>query len=357
MNLTNCIRRSIKSLSPLRGVGGVLLILLASCVDHSHHVRIHGDIAHLGQGQFLIYSSDGAIVGIDTLNVKEGKFYYELPLDREATLHIIYPNDSRLTLFAQGGDELKVKGDATNLSEVSVSGSLDNECYTRFRLETNGLSPARVLDLADSTIRLYPTLAMSRYLLQTRFLEDTLATRAQVDSLYHTMQEAQSGNVALGALATAVAQYRMLAPGTKCPAFSLTLRPAPTSGDTARVITERDLLGHECLIYFWATWRSESSQAPYYARRLRREASSDSVNILSYSLDVSEQALAMAEKRDSITYHSFCDYRAFASPLAQRWGIRDIPYYIYCDSTGQIVASGSDWKHDIEPRLKKKEKK
>jgi hypothetical protein len=37
--------------------------------------------------------------------------------------------------------------------------------------------------------------------------------------------------------------------------------------------------------------------------------------------------------------------------LPSRLGVRDIPYYVLTDTTNRIIASGSDWKNDMEPVL------
>lgn len=74
---------------------------------------------------------------------------------------------------------------------------------------------------------------------------------------------------------------------------------------------------------------------------------------LSYSLDADKRMLHNIEERDSVDYPSYCDCKCFASPLVQQWGIRDLPYFILVGPDMKIIAAGSDWQRDIEPKYRK----
>ena len=129
-----------------------ILLALLSCSNHPGQVRLKGNFAHLEQGEFFLYSTDNGLDRIDTLHIQDGHFTYTLPLSDEATLHVLYPNYSHLALFAAPGKDIKVSGDARNLSEVKVSGTPDNELYTRFRHEAQGKSEDEVRGLVRELI-------------------------------------------------------------------------------------------------------------------------------------------------------------------------------------------------------------
>ena len=46
------------------------LLLLTSCGPEGNHFRLAGRLRNINQGQFLVYSPDGAFVGIDTIKVQ-----------------------------------------------------------------------------------------------------------------------------------------------------------------------------------------------------------------------------------------------------------------------------------------------
>ena len=342
--------------SPLRGglVGSFLLLLILACTGHPKEVRFKGEFEHLEQGEFLIYSTDEALDRLDTLRLQNGVFSYVLPTIQPATLHILYPNQSELVVFANPGADIIIKGDAQNLSEVEVAGDEDNETYTQFRLETNGKSAAEAKQLAHDYILEHPTLAMSRYLLTTYFLCDEAASVPEVTELYDSLCRACPDDLALSKLSTRVRTLGLLRVGNPLPDFSLVLKPGHGgNGDEERTIKKADYKGKLMLIAFWASWKGGSQSAVFRARRLRRElkAKGKNIELISYSLDADERLFRRSEERDSIDFPSYCDFRALASPLVQKWGIRELPYIIFVTPDGRIAASGSDWLKDIQPKL------
>lgn len=177
---------------------------LLCCTGHPKEARLKGEFANLEQGEFLIYSTDEALDRLDTLRIVDGIFSYTLPTVQPATLHILYPNQSELVVFAGPGDDIVIKGDAQNLSEVEVSGSEDNELYTEFRQETNGKSVEETKSFAHNYILEYPTHAVSRYLFTTYYLCDEEASVKETTALYDSLCRACPDDLALSKLSSRV---------------------------------------------------------------------------------------------------------------------------------------------------------
>ena len=325
---------------------------LLCCTGHPKEVRLEGEFANLEQGEFLIYSTDEALDRLDTLRIVDGIFSYTLPTVQPATLHILYPNQSELVVFAGPGDDIVIKGDAQNLSEVEVSGSEDNELYTEFRQETNGKSAEETKNIAHNYILEYPTHAVSRYLFTTYYLCDEEASVKETTALYDSLCRACPDDLALSKLSSRVRSLGLLRVGNPLPDFSLTLKPGHGgNGTEQRIIKKGDYNGKLLLIAFWANWKGGSAGAIYRARRLRRElkGKGKDIELISYSLDADESQLYRNEERDSIDFPSYCDFLSLSSPLVQKWGIRELPYIILVTPDGNIAASGSDWMTDIQP--------
>lgn len=347
------MRDTIKKrlLLPIKGVVGSFLFALLCCTGHPQEVRIEGEFDHLEQGEFLIYSTDEALDRLDTLRIQDGSFSYTLPILQPATLHILYPNESELVVFAAPGADILVKGDAQNLSEVEVSGSDDNECYTKFRMETNGKSVKETKAVARNYILQHPTLSMSQYLFTTYFLCDTATSSREAAELYDSLSLARPEDLVLSKLSTHVRATGKIKAGNIMPDFTLTLKPGHGgNGTEERTIRRDDYKGKNLLMAFWASWKGGSQSALYRARRLRREmkAKGKDIELISYSLDADEKRLAQTEDRDSIDYPSYCDFLVFSSSLVQKWGIRELPYFILVTPDGHIAAEGSDWMKDID---------
>lgn len=342
--------------SKQKNIVGALLMLLfvAGCTGHADTVRLEGEFAHLDQGEFLLYSSDGVLEGVDSIHVRDGRFKMEVRLKEPGTLHILYPNFSQLTLFVQGGEDLRIKGDARMLSEVTVKGSDDNELYTAFRREILGKSDREVQALAHDYALAHPQTAMARHLLLTYFLQRDDAEPGQLRELYDSLLRANPDNVQLSRMSMRVNSYHLLEVGKTLPHFSLRVRPTEyTEGREDSIVSDTTLRGKYLLMFFGATWKSDALNSLYYARQHRIKSGMKDQNILAYSLDTDEAGLKEYEKRDTITYISYCDYKAFASPLVQQWGITKLPFYLYVSPDGEILAAGNDWKNNIEPLLKK----
>ena len=325
---------------------------LLCCTGHPKEARLEGEFANLEQGEFLIYSTDEALDRLDTLRIVDGIFSYTLPTVQPATLHILYPNQSELVVFAGPGDDIVIKGDAQNLSEVEVSGSEDNELYTEFRQETNGKSAEETKNIAHNYILEYPTHAVSRYLFTTYYLCDEEASVKETTALYDSLCRACPDDLALSKLSSRVRSLGLLRVGNPLPDFSLTLKPGHGgNGTEQRIIKKGDYNGKLLLIAFWANWKGGSAGAIYRARRLRRElkGKGKDIELISYSLDADETQLYRNEERDSIDFPSYCDFLSLSSPLVQKWGIRELPYIILVTPDGNIAASGSDWMTDIQP--------
>ena len=331
------------------------LLALLSCSNHPGQVFIQGSFAHLEQGEFYIYSPSGGTDRLDTLHIQNGEFEYMASIDGDVIFHLMYPNFSELTIFARPGDDIEIVGDAQNLSAVEVKGTKDNEAYTEFRKRIKDLSDKEVRNVAQQYTLENPTLALSRYLFSTYFLLNDSVPQAQITEIFDSLCRACPDDVELSKLSRAVRSHGMLGEGQELPDFKLKTRPSFFSDEEGGDISTEDFRGNYLLISFWASWKSGSQSALYRTRRFRREMKEKGikVNAISYSLDAESSALARIEKNDSVDYYSYCDFQCFNSPLVQKWGISDLPYFVLIDANLKIVAFGSDWQRDIEPHIQK----
>ena len=83
----------------------LLSVLLVSCGTDGKHFKFEGRFLHLNQGEFYLYSEDGAVSGIDTIKVEGGRFAYEMACDHPATLVLVFPNFSATTYLRGAGED------------------------------------------------------------------------------------------------------------------------------------------------------------------------------------------------------------------------------------------------------------
>jgi len=337
------------------------LLTLLGCGGSAGQFRLCGDFDHLEQGEFYIYSPDGGLDRLDTLRLREGKFDYTVPLQEKATYHILYPNFSELVIFGESGKVVKVKGDARSLNEVKVSGTDENETYTKYRRESQNLSGKKLDSLTRDYILQYPTMQMSRFLLNKYFIQPEGTDQQMMHELYDSLCRANPSDVFLSNLSNDVRRKNTIKTGLRIPEFSLTTRKVELKKYKkkktiirtieSRTVSDTSYKDKPLLLVFWATWRSGSQSGLYRASRLMRE-SENKIQAISYSLDVEDTELKAVERRDSIDYPSICDFKCWNSPLVQQWGIRELPFFILMDKDRKILASGTNWSKDIEPHTK-----
>lgn len=288
------------------------LLALTSCGGRKGELRIKGEIKGLNNADLTIFSRDGVIQGIDTLHVRQGKIDWKCPYDKDnGSLTIVYPTFSTLTVFGSSGDVIILEGESKQLNSTKVSGNVHNEAYTKLRLQTESAKREEKDSLIKDFIKQHPESPVTRML--------------QLEEL--VSQESFS-----------------LKNGEEIPEFSLITR----KGDT---INNDSIKGKYALFAFWANWRGKTTQVNTWIRRLRRQARQPLVCI-SYNMDVNNNILGYIERTDTITWHSYCDQKAFLSDLPSQLGVRDLPLFVLTDTCSRIIAVGSNWNKDIEPTVK-----
>lgn len=303
------------------GVWGWVFLFLTSCTS-SHTFRLTGTIDNLRQADFYVYSIDGSLTDLDTIHVLDGEFEWEINLNDEATLYLIYPNLNEQVIFARPGDHVRFKGDANQLRAVDIKGNPDNEALTRFRLENLQAKPDSLQRAMRSYIQAHPDSRVSSYLQRQLTLERSNSSR--------------------------------LRQGQQLP--DIILPPDSVGGDTLRLLST-DSAARPVLLCFWATWKSDSRSAARDIRDAIRKSEklpkARRLQPISISLDFDERQYAYSLRSDTIDYDRRRYPQIWDAPICELLAIQNIPYYILADSSRTVRALGSDWKKDIQPELDK----
>lgn len=318
---------------------------LLSCRNSENRFSLSGEFDHLQQGEFYIYSPEGAIDHLDTIQVTDGSFEYHTTLKGKATFMLLYPNYSEHVIFAEGGKEVKIKGDAQKLGEAEISGTPENEEMTRFRIENLKKDDPGIIQAAENHIRKNPSSDVSTFLFKEYFLAGQIQNPQKVKELYQILLQAQPDQTRLKMLQGKVNGLAASAVGEKLPAFQL---PA-VQGES---INTDKLKGKVTLISFWANWRN-SGYIIYQLRKLKNKYG-NKLGLISFSLDINPKILEGSMERDSISWPVFCDYKAWDNPLLQKLGVYDIPYHILIDADQRILVRSGNLDKDILPEIEKK---
>ena len=319
------------------------LALLMSCGPGEGSFRLKGEFKKLSSAQFVIYAQDGSWSKPDTINVADGKFEQDIPLDRPTVMKMLFSNFASMIFVAEPGKTIKVEADASALGVMRIKGTKDNELLTEFRIEQAERKAADRIPAAADFVQKHPTTTAAVGVFYQYFVEGAGAADL-AESLASDLATAQPDDKHVQSLARHVRTAVHTAVGRKLGTFEA----RTTAG---RTFSTGELSGKPSVVVFWASWNNASPPVTPLLRAMRR-SHADRLNIVSVSLDIDSVQCRKLIERDSIPQPVLADYRGFSSPAVEQWGIRQVPGCLLIDKNGKITAR--DLKHEeIMPAVEK----
>jgi len=324
-----------------------ITLVLVSCGTKSGHFKIEGQFLNLNQGEFYVYSTDGAIASLDTIRIEGGRFVYDTPCSHPSTLMLVFPNFSEQPIFAEPGEKVNIKADASHLKEMTVEGTKQNELMNSFRKMILNASPPEAVQKAEMFIGDHPESIVSNYLVRRYFIQTSTPNYDKASALIDKLIKAQPKNGDLLRLKKSVDVLRGSMVGKKLPSFTAT-------AVNGRSVSGADLRGKVAVINVWSTWSYESQDVQRRIRAVKKDHGSQ-LAVLGINIDGNKRDCENYLKRDSLPWPTVCDEQMFESPLMEKLGLSSIPDNIVIDASGKIVAHGlvaDDLKKKLEEMLK-----
>ncbi len=321
------------------------LYLFYSCGVDGDRFRIEGRLRNINQGQFWICSPDGGIDGIDTIQVRDGRFAYETELRTPATFIIVFPNFSEQPVFGKPGAKVTIKGDATHMKEMTVEGTDENESMTKLRMELNRQTPPEALKTVESYIEQNPKSIVSVNLLERFFIVDVGGDLRKASKLADVLAKAQPDNGRLIALQKQLTGIRNARKGDRLPAFTAT-------DVRGRSVSQEQLKAPVNVVTVWATWSYSSTDIQRRLQKLKQEFGSR-LNVVSICLDANPRDIRFRVERDSLPWPTVCDGRIWQCPLLQQLGVCDVPSNLLTDDRG-IITDRDLQPAQLEEKIRKK---
>lgn len=317
-------------------------LLLAACSQPKDKFIFEGKIAGIQQAEFYVYSDDGALSGVDTIRIDDGKFSYECQLTSPAVLTLLYPNFSQTYIVAEPGKTIEMKGDAAKLGEADISGSEENELLTDFRQKQNTLPENNQRLAASEFIRTHTKTLAAVAVFKKYFAYAQAPDAATTRSLLKDLTKAQPRNAALTLMAERLLAQLNGAAGQTLPDFSFeTLAGKP--------VNKAQFSGRPFVVFFTASWAGNSRLIAESLRRMHN-AYGNRVGAVVLSMDLDRNGCKQQMERDSISAPVICDGKAFQSKAAQTLGLRYVPGNLLVNAEGRVVARDLDFD-EIEKRL------
>lgn len=322
----------------LKAVVGLLLFpfVLTSCGVDGHRFKVEGRFLNLNQGEFYVYSTDGAIDGIDTIKLEGGRFVYEIPCTQQGTLVVVFPNFSEQPIFTQPGKSVEMEGDASHLKEMTVKGTKDNELMNRFRESIVNASPPEMMKYAEMFANDHAASPVSTYLVRRYFIATSTPDYSKALRLVQTLLAAQPKNGTLVKMREELQALVKIKMGSPLPAFS----GIATSGE--KVSQAALNKAPFAVVSVWSTYNPESTEMQRMLQSKFR-TSKGKLKLLSICMDANRRECTDMMKHDSISWPNICDGRMFEGTVAKQLGICTVPYHIVLKN-GKIVAKGLNTK-------------
>lgn len=326
-----------------------LALMLVGCGSESGRFRIEGRFRNMNQGEFMIFSPDGGVDGIDTIRVANGRFAYETELYHPSTFIIVFPNFSEQAVFGESGSTVSIKGDATHLREMTIKGTKENVLMTRFREETNSLPPAEMKRAVTDFVRQNPgTLAAiyltNRFLIRSEQPDYALAAKLVKDMLKENPENGQL--LLMDKELVSLKNYREKG---RLPDFSA------TDLDGRRVSRSTNLQAKVNVVTVWATWSYPSTDIQRRLNRLKKANAAD-LSVVSICIDGDPKRCRRDLAHDSLKWSTVCDGQMWQSPLLRQLGISYVPANYIVDKDGRIIdrdLNPQELENKIKELLKK----
>ena len=274
----------------------------------------------MNQGQFVVYSPDGAISGIDTIMVQGGRFAYEIPCESEGTIVIVLPNYSEIPVFVEPGKSVDLKADASHIKDIEVTGTDANDRMTKWRKNTSSQSPDGLMKQAEQFIRENPSSIISRWMLRKYFIVTAKPDLKKAKELVKLMSEKNEKEASIVRL-------------------SVGLENVPLQvGDVLPAFTAKDLQGKDVqasqyrvgktIILVWATWDYDGISI---SRRVFRKIEELKLQgkqvpkVLGISIDASAVDAKRTVGNDSTAWSTICDGLMWESPVVKAIGTTKVP--------------------------------
>ena len=297
-----------------------LLVFLASCGTDSHHFALEGHFLKMNQGEFYVYSPDGAINDIDTIKVQGGRFAYEIPCESEGTIVIVLPNYTEIPVFVEPGKSVDMTADASHIKDIEVTGTDANEKMTAWRKNALSQSPEGQKKQAEQFIRENPSSIVSRWLLRKHFVVTAMPDLKKAKELVRLMEKSTDKEPSVMRLVVGL-ENLPLQVGDVLPAFK------------AKDLRGNDVLASQyrvgkAVILVWSSWDYEGqSISRRVLRKIEEMKSQDKQvpKVLGISIDASAVKAKKTIGNDSTAWSTICDGLMWDSPVVKAMGSTRVP--------------------------------
>lgn len=343
------------------GILILLIICLVGCKKTSNEVSITGEIKGLGTDTLYLYGMDDSYDRIDTIYTENDQFTFTTEVDTITSAFLLFNNQTEYPIFLDKGNQIKIKGNTSNLDFLTIEGNTSNEEFTAFQKSLEGLGKPsdKVLEQkAEEFIKLHHSSLVSLYLLDKYFVQKESPDFNKIKSLVEVMTGVLQDNPYIEQLNQSIAQLEKMEVGKYAPYFNLPNPKGEKINRSSEAFKQKYLL-----INFWASWTDSISkkQSNSELRGIYKTyKKSKHLGMLGISLDLDKKQWKDAIKKDTLSWEQVCDFGGLNSEVAKQYAIKQLPTNILLSADGKILAKnlqGKELKKKVEEVVSEAEKK
>lgn len=310
------------------------LIAATSSCSSGSKFEIDGQLLNMNQGIIYVYSSSGLISNIDTIKVVGGRFTYNREISQEGTLVLVFPNFSEVPVFAAPGEDVTLKGNAQQLTHITISGTDENELMTEFRIDAANKSPNETEKLAEDFIKKHPESQAAVWALEKHLILKSKADLKKALALAKEIRKVQKDNGKLTQLILELEKRKFDLIGKPLPQFSI----VDVNG---KVVNNETIKGKKTIIYTAASWDYSND----FDRNIKSKITPITADFqaVRINLDASKSMAKNEAKYIDKNITIVCDEKLFKSPLLKLFGLYSMGDNVVVDANGKVIA------HNILP--------
>ncbi|MGL5957206.1 MAG: DUF4369 domain-containing protein [Phocaeicola sp.] len=285
-----------------------------SCTE-KYSFKLQGELVGL-QSDTLLVSYHEPYYKLDTIVADHGKFEYTPQLDTLTLFSLLVDRETVIPIFAHVGGVVTLSG---SKEDFKIVGAEDNErmnfIFTRLH-ELEGQNDSIKL-FAKQFIKENPSSYATLYLLERFFINQENPDEEEISSLIQGLTGKVEDTYYAIMLQTKL--------GDKKPKRSDVIYNLPGKDKEGTTLDWGTLKKGYTLVYFWASWDSESCSLQDSLVSVHQQLKKENFNLYGYSLDMNREEWLHALPTDTLRWKQVCNFTGWEDELIKQQRITRLP--------------------------------
>jgi peroxiredoxin len=332
------------------------LAFFASCKNNGK-TSIRGKIANAKDGKLIVIKDD-AMTQTDTIDIKDGKFDYEVQLTEPTPLYLLLQETGENVLLFADNSSMELNGAINDFKNSKISGGKTHKIFQSYLTDIDpmikkamGLAEQMAnakseeeanalqaeyskLDSTETTIMKSfiaknPTSPVSSFLASSKLSQNV--NPAVVQEMYGLLKGEALQTSYGKKLTESFQKLNLTNVGASAPDFSL----ATPDG---KMIALSSYKGKYVLVDFWASWCKPCREENPNVVKAYQTFHGKGFEVLGVSLDDSKSNWQEAITEDGLSWTHISDLKGWENQAAKMYGIQSIPSNLLVGPDGKIIA-------------------